>query len=56
MTDLQTEIESLRYALGWALTFIGQGDQEPQDGDGELFEDYSGACRLAWPDNPENWA
>jgi hypothetical protein len=50
------QIEHLQHALRWALSYIARGDDEPQDGDGESYEDYSGATRLAWPDNPEQWA
>lgn len=50
------DVEDLRAALCWALAYIGQGPDVPADGDGETWEDYSGATRLAWPDNPEQWA
>jgi hypothetical protein len=50
------QIEHLQHALQWALTYIGNGPDCPEDGEGELFEDYSGATRIAWPDSPEQWA
>ena len=49
------QIADLRHALDWALTYIAQ-DDPPVPGDGELYEDYSGATRICWPDNPEEWA
>jgi hypothetical protein len=49
-------VEDLKEALRWALSFIAGRDDEPRDGDGEVYEDYSGATRVAWPDEPENWA
>jgi hypothetical protein len=49
-SETSVEVENLRAALCWALAFIAQGDDEPQDGDGEVYEDYSGAMRLAWPE------
>jgi hypothetical protein len=55
--DIQQEIEDLRHALQWALTWISSGQGGgPDDGDGEIYEDYNGATRLAWPDQPENWS
>lgn len=56
-SDRSQEIEDLRDALQWALAFIGHATtDEPEPGDGEVYENYSGATRLAWPDQPENWA
>jgi len=55
--DLRQEVEDLRDALRWALVYIetfGMGIALPRDG--EEYEDYSGATRLAWPDEPENWS
>lgn len=54
--SLRQEVEDLRYALIWALTWLYHGHQAPKDSDGEAYEDYSGATRLAWPDNPEEWS
>lgn len=57
LADATTEIENLRHALIWALTFITKRhDMKPFGNDDETYEDYSGATRVAWPDNPENWA
>lgn len=55
LADATTEIEGLRHALIWALTWIGDDIEMPKDGEGEAYENYSGATRVAWPDNPENW-
>lgn len=53
------EIEALRAALCWALgglydaaVSVGAASELDQ---GEEGENYHGACRLAWPDAPENW-
>lgn len=54
-SDLIVEIENLRAALRWALAWISQDQAPPEDGDGEVWEDWTGATRLAWPDNPEEW-
>lgn len=52
--DARQELEDVRHALQWALTYIAEGGDYP--GDGEAHEDYTGATRIAWPDNPEEWA
>jgi hypothetical protein len=52
MTDAQ-RIEDLEGALAWALTYIS-GGAEPVDG--EQRENYTGAERVCWPDEPENWS
>jgi len=46
----EQEIEALRAALRWACCAIDGDDFE-----GEAAEDWGGALRLAWPDEPENW-
>jgi hypothetical protein len=48
--DAQT-IEDLRHALQWALSNVN----DPSDDRSEYAEDYAGATRLAWPDQPEEW-
>lgn len=53
--SVSQQTEDLRHALQWALSFIADTGDEPQEGEGELYEDYSGALRLAWPDSPEQW-
>lgn len=48
---LSIEAANLRHALSWALAYIA--DDPPESG--EQRENYTGAQRLAWPDNPEEW-
>jgi hypothetical protein len=52
--DLAQELEDVRHALQWALSHITAIDDEPLDG--EDGEDFAGATRLAWPDQPAQWA
>jgi len=47
------EVEDLRHALRWALALVALDADEFE---GEAAEDYSGATRIAWPDQPERWA
>lgn len=57
LSDLKQELDDVRSALTWALTYIYNSSDEPQKAAGdEVWEDYSGATRIAWPDNPEEWA
>ncbi len=48
------ELEDVRHALQWACEYIAH--DEPATENGEIRENYTGATRLAWPHNPENWA
>jgi hypothetical protein len=48
---LEEEVEHLRSALRWALSYV----PEPEES-GEYTEDYGGATRMAYPDEPENWS
>ena len=45
------DLDDLRHALDWALGYISHNPPES----GEDRESYTGAQRIAWPDNPENW-
>ena len=54
--ELRDRVDQLQSALQWALAYIGVTGDPPRSGDGELWEDYSGATRIAWPNNPEQWA
>jgi hypothetical protein len=49
---LNEEVEALRGALRWACERISEADIS----DGEEREDWEGATRLAWPEDPENWS
>lgn len=51
---LAQRVEDLEHALRWSLGYIEQCSVVP--GGGEEYEDHSGATRIAWPDNPENWS
>jgi hypothetical protein len=50
--ELRDRVEHLEHALRWALTYISHDEPE----DGEERENYTGAERVAWPDEPENWS
>ena len=54
--DAHQEVDALRESLIWALGQIREGDHDyMHDCGGELQEDYEGALRMAYPDNPEEW-
>lgn len=52
-TAVHSRLEDLQGALAWALHYIS-GGAEPVDG--EQRENYTGAERVCWPDEPENWS
>jgi hypothetical protein len=53
-SPVPAEDDDLRHALQWALSWIERSGVEPDCG--AAREDYTGAERIAWPDEPENWS
>lgn len=54
--DAQQEIAALRESLVWALSQVREDDHDYlHDCGGEAQENYEGALRMAYPDNPEEW-
>lgn len=55
-SDSEHDNDDLRDALKWACEWIERHGVAPTEGDGETYEDYSGATRIAWPNEPECWS